>query len=133
MPATLTELLPATKSSRHSAIRFTPGTFPGTGELAIDDVRSSTRYAVAGLPCEFDGRAARLVKLTAGTDREAEGYSVFCAAPGSRDHDSCECKGFYRHGRCKHVAALRAMLDNEWLMRSACENGEADASSTEVG
>ncbi len=39
--ATFTEVLPATRSNPHAAVRWTPGEFPGTGTLAIDQKRAS--------------------------------------------------------------------------------------------
>jgi hypothetical protein len=130
---TFTELLPVTKSDPHLGVIFTPGITPGTGELTIQGSRSYVRYAVADTPTPWHGTAARFVKLTEGTDREAEAYDVFCAAPGSRDHDSCECRGFLRFGHCKHVSALRCIaVENRWLSRAELANPEADVTSTEV-
>jgi hypothetical protein len=53
------------------------------------------------------GRAFRLEKFATdpGTDAEAGAYHVV-VVPAGAGHHSCECKGFYRHGHCKHVAAL---------------------------
>lgn len=114
MPATLTEVLPPTKTSPSSAIRFIPGDIPGTGTLEIQDKRTVTRYAAFEFPCGFDGRAVRLVKFdgTPGSDADADAYAVFVGRAG--DH-RCDCKGHSYTGHCKHVAAVKALLDNGWL------------------
>jgi hypothetical protein len=130
---TFTELLPPTKSDAHPGILWTPGIVPGTGELVIQGDRSYARYRVADIATPWHGTAARFVKLTEGTDREAEAYDVFVAAPGSRDYDRCDCRGFERFGHCKHTAALRCIaVENPWLSRAELVNPEADTGPTEV-
>jgi hypothetical protein len=126
MPATFTEVLPAQKSSRHNAMNWTPGSRPGTGLLTIHTARATAKYAVTEFPTPWDGRAFHLVKLTPGTDREAESYDVFC---GRGKNHRCECRGFLRHSHCKHIDAALAIWDNGWLDMA---NGEQDVSSTEA-
>ena len=64
--------------------------------------------------CDLPGRAFRFEKLTPGTDDEESAYSVFVA--DERGRDCCDCKGFARHGHCKHVSAVRdGLLFNEWI------------------
>src|SRR4051812_29054858 len=104
---TFTEILPPTVSAPHPDILWTPGITPGTGELVIQGCRSHTTYRVKDVPPPWCGQAVQLVKITPGTDREADGYDVFCAA-GPGEVDRCDCRGFLRHGHCKHVEAVRA-------------------------
>ena len=105
------ELLPAQKSSRHNALKFT-ATGIGRGRLTIDTARASVEYLVTEFPTDFGGsRAFRLTKLDKGTDGEASNYDVQCGAPG----DTCECKGFLCHGTCKHILACRAIIENSWM------------------
>jgi hypothetical protein len=68
---------------------------------------SRTAYYLQPLPSDF-GRAFRLTKFagTPGTDKEAAAYEVCLDGPGSQ----CSCKGYLRHGRCKHVAGLLALV-----------------------
>ena len=129
---TFIELLPPTKSSKHNGIRWQPAAnSPSTGILMVDNARGTTTYAVNEFPTPWDGRGFRLVKLTAGTDPEAESYDVFCSR-GGQDH-RCECKGFLRFSHCKHIAAVSALLDNEYLWsRADLVNREQDVSSTEA-
>lgn len=61
----------------------------------------------------FKGRAFQLLKLTAGSDPEAEAYT--CLIADDPRMDSCECRGFLRHGHCSHLDSLRGSLANGWL------------------
>src|SRR4051812_30625061 len=111
-----TELLPASKSSKHSGIRWTPaeGDYnPVAGTLVIDTDRARVEYLVTEFVPGWDGRAFVLEKIGAGTDKEAENYACFVARNGQ--DRSCECKGFLRTGGCKHLASLAALLANGWL------------------
>jgi hypothetical protein len=113
---TFTEVLPARKSSKRSAIEWrpTPGDHFTAGVLTIHTDRASGAFVVDELPTA-GGRGFHLRKATTGTDPEAESYAVFCSAAGAaRDH--CECKGFLRWGTpCKHMDACRALLANGWV------------------
>jgi hypothetical protein len=110
MSTTFTEILPATKTSPNNGIRWEPA----SGRLEILTGRKSDAYRVAEFPAD-GGRGFRFTKLTPGTDRDVDAYSVFCATPGTGLHDSCECRGFLRHGQCKHLAAVRAIEENRFL------------------
>ena len=117
MTATLTEVLPASKSSPNSAIRFTPSDRPGCGLLSIDTARATVEYLVAEFPADLRGRAFHLAKVagTPGTDAETDAYAVACGPAG--EPVSCECKGFaYGRGKpCKHLVAVRALIENRWV------------------
>ncbi len=110
-----TEVLPATKSSEHNAMRWTPDAVPGRGTLVVDTARASCCYRVTEFATDW-GRGFRLVKDgTAGTDATSESYDVLvCRDP--RGH-RCDCKGFtYGRGKaCKHIAAALALIENGWL------------------
>jgi hypothetical protein len=59
------------------------------------------RYFVERIDC--DDLAYTLTKTDparVGTDRESDAYAV------NLTMDSCDCKGHYRWGHCKHVEAL---------------------------
>lgn len=112
--ATMTEVLPATKSSDHNALSWTAGERKGTGSLTVHTARASCCYTVT----EFDtdwGRGFHLAKLTPGSDAESEAYDVLvCRDPRQ---SRCDCKGFtYGRGKpCKHVAAALALIANGWV------------------
>jgi hypothetical protein len=124
MTATFTEVLPATRSDPHAAIRFTPADpdrqqlldgLPVAGELQIQGKRTCCRYAVVEFPTPWAGRAFRLVKAAgeAGSDPSESAYDVFC---GRNGHDRlCQCKGFTRWGHCRHTAAAEALVANGWI------------------
>jgi hypothetical protein len=132
MPPTFTELLPATISNRHSAIRWTPAPTRRAGNLVIDTDRNRTQYAVSQFPTDFPGLAFHFEKQTRGTDREETGYDVFVCARSSGEHSFCTCKGFTRFSHCKHLDAAEALIANEVLWnRDDLVNGEQDVSSTE--
>jgi hypothetical protein len=109
------EILPATRSSPHNGITWVPVGEPGTGTLTVDTARSRVVYAVAEFPTTWHGRAFRLTKLGPGTDPESDCYHVFV----SPDPRVCrrDCRGFtFGRGRpCKHIEAVRALLDNRWI------------------
>ncbi len=97
---TFTDLLPASKSNPHRALKYTPAC-KGVGVLELTDARTHTRYAVVVQP--FGG-----VRLT-----KADGAETYVVTAGS-----CECKGFVfsKPGQpCKHIEAVRCLLTNAWL------------------
>jgi hypothetical protein len=60
-------------------------------------------YAVYEVPCEIGGRGFAVHRLGLGTL-----YHVRVGAP---EDTSCECKGFLRHGHCKHTRGLLALIE----------------------
>jgi hypothetical protein len=77
--------------------------------------RESTVYSFKQLPADF-GIGAELTKREPVLDddrrlveiREGETYHVL-VNPADGRH-SCECLGFLRHGHCKHVECLAALV-----------------------
>ena len=130
MNATFTELLPATKSSKHNSFNFTPAeTGPG-GFLTIHTGKKSAEYLVVEFGTPWAGRAFHFAKVTTGTDPEAESYDVFVCVNGQ--NNSCQCKGFLFHGTtCKHIESAKSLWNEGWLPQDQA-NGEADVSSTEA-
>jgi len=117
MSTVLTEVLPARKSSKRSAINWrpTPGDFnPVAGVLTIHTDTASAAYTVTEFPTGWTGRGFTLSKLTEGTDAESESYSVFCN-PARPAAASCDCKGHERFDHCKHVDAVVSLIANRWL------------------
>lgn len=77
----------------------------GVGIFAIVDNKRTDSYVFKEIPCEIGGRAFAVHRLGL-----ANLYHVRIGAP--RDC-SCECLGFLRHGRCKHIQALSALIGHE--------------------
>ncbi len=69
--------------------------------------KTGITYWVDLLPSDF-GTAVRFDKVfEAGTEDRPESYDVLLGG----GNYSCECKGFLRHGHCKHGIAARQMID----------------------
>ncbi|QDU24039.1 hypothetical protein [Urbifossiella limnaea] len=128
---TFTEVLPAAPGVRPAALRWTPGRMVGTGLLCIQTPagRCNCEYLAVELPGGDGrgGRAALFAKTTPGSDAEADSYTATVSRDG---RGGCECRGFLRHGHCKHEAALRALLANGW-MDLHLSNPDADTGCTE--
>jgi hypothetical protein len=76
-------------------------TMPGIVRIQVGD-EPWTDYNLARIGSDF-GTAFRLVKLLGPHDR----YDVLLDGRQS----SCECKGFLRHGHCKHAAGLGKLVE----------------------
>jgi hypothetical protein len=59
------------------------------------------RYSVLPIRSDVGGRAFEITRQDTG-----DTYHVLLHSPES----SCECKGFLRHGHCKHVDALQTLV-----------------------
>ena len=123
------DILPATLSSQHNGIRWTP-TGPRTGVLVIDTDRSRSTYAVQEFDTRWAARAFRLVCGTGTTDREADYYDCLVSLRPEQP-SLCQCKGFLRHRQpCKHLRSLEALIDNGWIGADVV-NPDSDTSTTE--
>jgi hypothetical protein len=61
-------------------------------------------------PSQF-GQAFRLEKLIPTEDGPAERGEVYHVCFQDEQNHNCECKGFLRHGHCKHIDSLKALRD----------------------
>ena len=73
----------------------------GVGVFCITAKSRSQFYAVREIPCEIGGRGFAVHRLGMGT--------LYHVRVGVPEDQSCECLGFLRWGRCKHVAGLTAL------------------------
>ncbi len=64
-------------------------------------------YTFQEIPCEIGGRAFAMHRLGMG--------ELYHVRVGTGTDCSCECLGFLRHGRCKHVMGLRALIEHDRL------------------
>ena len=130
LPITFIELLPAQKSSPHSAIHWTPNALGTSGLLVVHTARASVTYTVTEFSTPWEGRAFHLVKQSEGTDPTCDSYDVFCHRAGQ--DNQCSCAGFaYGRGKpCKHILACQALISNRWT-RDELVNPEQDTSTTE--
>jgi hypothetical protein len=79
----------------------------GIGVFRIDPADGRPQfYTVRELPCEIGGRGFAVHRLGMG--------NVYHVRVGCPD-PSCECLGFLRWGRCKHVAGLGALIRQKQL------------------
>jgi hypothetical protein len=75
----------------------------------------TTAYVLASNP-NGEGLAYRLTKLTATGALAGEVYDVLLTiADDELPDDRCDCKGNTSAGHCKHVQALRKLLDADQL------------------
>lgn len=89
---------PATRSIR--LIR-SPGP-TGVGVFRIDAGGRAQFYTFCEIRCEIGGRGFAVHRLGLGT--------VYHVRVGEPEDCSCECLGWLRWGRCKHVAGLLALI-----------------------
>jgi hypothetical protein len=76
----------------------------GSGIVTLTVGKLTNDYYVTPLASDY-GTAFLLEKFTS---QGGEGYHV--NLDRERGRHSCECKGFLRHGHCKHVEGLLALL-----------------------
>lgn len=127
--ATYEDLLPATKSSKHNGIRWTP-TGPRCGALIIDTDTSRAAYTVQEFDNRWAGRSFRYTCIAGTTDREAEYYDVLISFREGQP-SLCQCKGFLRYREpCKHILSAEALVNNGWIGADVT-NPDSDTSTTE--
>jgi hypothetical protein len=103
-----TELLPPTKTDPkgQTTMAWEPSTdnefSPVAGVLTLTGKRCHCRYVVQEFAADI-GRGFMLLKAGKGSDEAEEHYAVLVPRHG---RPMCECKGFVRHGHCKHAFAL---------------------------
>lgn len=79
----------------------TPDQF-GVGVFAITERTDTQFYVFKEIPCDIGGRGFAVHRLGL-----ANLYHVRVGIPSDC---SCECLGFLRHGRCKHIQGLAALI-----------------------
>lgn len=74
----------------------------GVGVFRISKGSQTQHYAVCEIPCEIGGRGFAVHRLGMGT--------LYHVRVGRPEDCECECLGWLRWGRCKHVSALLALI-----------------------
>ena len=98
-------LLP--KPLHKRTIRLVRRPVDGVGVCCLTLGRECTYYTFVEIPCEIGGRGFAVHKLGMGT--------LYHVRIGTADECSCECMGFLRHGYCRHVLGLQALVQGEGL------------------
>ncbi|HJZ57208.1 MAG TPA: SWIM zinc finger family protein [Gemmataceae bacterium] len=95
------------KAARRTIRLVRPPDRRGVGVFSITEGNRSQFYVLAELPCEIGGRGFAVHRLGLGNL-----YHVRVERP---EDCSCECLGFLRWGRCKHVLGLKALIRQDLL------------------
>lgn len=78
-----------------------PPTSDGVGVFSIRMGAAASYYTFHEIPCAIGGRGFAVHRLGVG--------NLYHVRVGRRQDCSCECLGFLRHGRCKHILGLLAL------------------------
>ncbi len=97
----------ARTSTARSIQLVRPTTSDGTGVFCVRQGGERSYYAVHEIPCDIGGRGFAVHRLGLGT--------LYHVRVGTPEECSCECLGFLRHGHCRHVLGLRALIQNGLL------------------
>ena len=74
----------------------------GVGIFSVTAKRDAAIYAFCEIPCEIGGRGVAVHRL---------GISnLYHVRVGLPEDCSCECMGFLRHGNCRHIEGLLALI-----------------------
>ena len=79
-----------------------PPNADGVGVLCIDTAGECQFYVFQEIRCDIGGRGFAVHRLGQG--------ELYPARVGAPEDTSCECMGFLRWGKCKHTAALAALI-----------------------
>lgn len=95
-------------SAANRVIRLIRSAGPdGVGVFAIRNKKGTQYYVFKEIPCEIGGRAFSVHRMGL-----ADVYDVRVGKPAEC---SCECLGYLRHGRCKHLQGLAALIGHGLL------------------
>lgn len=79
----------------------------GVGVFAITQRKDTQFYVFKEIPCDIGGRGFAVHRLGLG--------DLYHVRVGTPSESSCECLGFLRHGRCKHIQGLAALIGHDVL------------------
>ena len=109
------------KRPRTRSIRLVrPPGDDGIAILCLTTGDEATFYTLCEIPCEIGGRGFALHRTGLGT--------LYHVRIGTPEECDCDCMGFLRHGHCKHVLGLLALLH---AGRLALPEAKSEAEPTE--
>jgi hypothetical protein len=79
-----------------------PTSLDGVGAFSVRAGGKTTFYALHEIRCDIGGRGFEVHRLGLG--------QLYHVRVGEPDDCSCECLGFLRHGHCRHVLGLLALV-----------------------
>jgi hypothetical protein len=94
--------MPAERPSRRTIQLIRSPRIDGVGAFQITAKRDSAIYAFSEIPCEIGGRGFAVHRLGLG--------NLYHVRVGQPSDCSCECMGFLRHGHCRHIEGLQALI-----------------------
>ncbi len=74
----------------------------GTAVARITIGKETTFYTLREIPCEIGGRGFAVHRTGLGT--------LYHMRVGAPEDCSCECLGYLRHGYCRHLLGLQALI-----------------------
>ena len=92
---------PRPKPQRFVRLIVSPA-MDGTGVIRLTVAKKAADYFLTFLPADF-GRGFKVEKIGL---HESGSYAVNIDG----EKRSCECKGFMRHGHCKHADGIAALI-----------------------
>ena len=93
---------PRTRPQRFVRLMVSPAV-DGTGVIRLTVAKKAADYFLTLIPTDF-GRGFKVEKI--GLHATESG----CHINIDGEARSCECKGFVRHGHCKHADGIAALL-----------------------
>lgn len=99
----------AKKRIKKRTVRLVRSAAGAPGVFAISEGRKLSFYYYQEVPSDIGGRGFSVLRI--GTT------AVYHVRIGSIGETTCECMGFLRQGRCKHILALQALL-KEGLLKT---------------
>jgi hypothetical protein len=97
--------MPRTRQPPTRTIRLVrpPGT-DGVMVVCITVGKEISFYTLCEIPCEIGGRGFAAHRTGLGT--------LYHVSVGEPEDCSCECLGFLRHGYCRHLLGLQALVQS---------------------
>jgi hypothetical protein len=79
-----------------------PTTIDGVGVFSVRVGERTTYYTLHEIRCDIGGRGFAVHRLGLG--------DLYHVRVGEPEECSCECLGFLRHGHCRHILGLLALV-----------------------